>query len=417
MNTKIQELIDRTRKTFGLAQYHLKRKGFYRSINMFNETVYRFNMEWFPPHQTEPCDDDTNPEGTAVIEVNLNTGQFESAIFVMGKTYARNGVTFNSQNPNDIIPWVEQVTALTYGDHFQLHKKEEGELLFGEGIDGYSVTPSGTIEVKWNQDGQLIYFVQHGPFLAKQKFKHEEYTLSIEMVEHIAKQQVKRFEWPSFEQQKMRSIYAVEEIYIKNDGKETIPYGGRDKGRLKVNQIIEWNEPINESFVRKELDMHEEVSAEQAFSLEPSPDTIPISEKEKYECVKAVRIFLQKEYPQDTRKWLLDTLYREHGYIHAILKTTDEDSGSQDKMLVFIDANTFEVLNYIDKKQMFNEFQKPKNITVSKEQAFHQMKENLKLTPIYVYDFSQEQYVLCGKLDGHDAVDAATGEMFPLEDL
>ena len=46
-------------------------------------------MEWFPNHVIKQEDDGSNPEGTAVIEVNLNTGKFESAIFVMGKTFAK----------------------------------------------------------------------------------------------------------------------------------------------------------------------------------------------------------------------------------------------------------------------------------------------------------------------------------------
>ncbi|BBP87902.1 hypothetical protein BsIDN1_15200 [Bacillus safensis] len=52
---------------------------------MFNETVYTLNMEWFPSHEAEPEDDDLNPDGTAVIDVNLNTGQIETVIFCHGQ--------------------------------------------------------------------------------------------------------------------------------------------------------------------------------------------------------------------------------------------------------------------------------------------------------------------------------------------
>ncbi|MGV2911600.1 hypothetical protein ACNPNT_07285, partial [Bacillus safensis] len=83
MNANIQQLIDQTKAKFGLDLYYLKRHSFHRYVNMFNETVYTLNMEWFPSHEAEPEDDDLNPDGTAVIDVNLNTGQIETVIFVM----------------------------------------------------------------------------------------------------------------------------------------------------------------------------------------------------------------------------------------------------------------------------------------------------------------------------------------------
>ena len=91
MNANIQQLIDQTRMKFGLDHYHLKRHGFYRYVNMFNETIYKLNMEWFPPYETEPEVDDLNPDGTAVIEVNLNTGQVESAVLLWARHMQRKG--------------------------------------------------------------------------------------------------------------------------------------------------------------------------------------------------------------------------------------------------------------------------------------------------------------------------------------
>ncbi len=48
MNETLQHLIDQTRKKFGLDHYRLKRLQFYRNVNMFNETIYKLSMEWFP---------------------------------------------------------------------------------------------------------------------------------------------------------------------------------------------------------------------------------------------------------------------------------------------------------------------------------------------------------------------------------
>ena len=101
MDGRIQELIDFTKEKFGLENYYLERHSLYRNVNIFNETVYTLCMEWFPNHVTEQEEDGSNPDGTAVIEMNVNTRKFESAIFVMGKTYAKDGVTFANQNTNE----------------------------------------------------------------------------------------------------------------------------------------------------------------------------------------------------------------------------------------------------------------------------------------------------------------------------
>lgn len=423
MNANIQQLIDQTKAKFGLDLYDLKRHSFYRYVNMFNETIYTLNMEWFPSH--EPEDDDVNPDGTAVIEVNLNTGQIESVIFVMDKTYAQHGVTFKRPYPAHVIQWIEQETGLIYGEHFYMHQKEKGELSFEEAIDGVKVTPSGRIEVKWDEHGQLMYFTHHGPFLAKTLLKAEKYALSLDKLENLAEQQVQLFQWPSFEHNRIRSIYALEEIYVKNDGTGTIPFeiGREETHCIHVNKVIEWNEPLNNTFEKKEIDIHENISAEQAFSLEPSPDSFPISKEEQAECIKAVRTFLAQKYPKDTGKWILKTLHRDHGYIHAILKTNgQEGSGFMDKIKVFIDASSFEAVHYIDKKEMFqvcgilSPSQAASEISVTQKEAFEKLRECLEITPIYVYDEAQKQYVLCGKLDCHDGVDAESGEVFSLKE-
>ena len=101
MDSRIKELIDFTKEKFGLENYYLQRHSFSRNVNIFNDTVYTLCMEWFPTHTTEQEEDDSNPEGAAVIEINVDTRKFKSAIFVMGKTYAKDGVSFANLNTND----------------------------------------------------------------------------------------------------------------------------------------------------------------------------------------------------------------------------------------------------------------------------------------------------------------------------
>ncbi len=423
MDKRIQELIDMTRIKFGLDHYYLQRHSFSRYVNIFNETVYRFGMEWFPNHVTEQEDNGSNPDGTAVIEVNLNTGKFESAIFVMGKTYAKDGVTFANHNTNDILKWIEQETGLIYGKQFQLHKEEEGELYFRECIDGIAVSPSGAIEVKFNKDGNLTSFAAYGQFPSKEMVKEETYALSFEMIEGLAKEQVKRIKCPSFEQKRLFSIYAVEEIYVTNDGTSTIPFEGivDERSRLKINKTIYWDEPINIPFERKEISWIEYITSEQAFLHEPSLDSFPITKVEQEKCEMAVKDFLRQKYPNDTGKWMLKTLHRDKGYIHAILRVNKQDNRVfQRKLMTIIDSKSLKAVNYMDNKPMlevFDQFQVPYKVTIPKEEAYEKIKELFELKPYYVYDFEQKQYVLCGKLDCQYGVNAGSGEVISIDDL
>ncbi|WP_332306433.1 major tail protein [Bacillus timonensis] len=155
MDEKTKELIDFTRGKFGLEDYYLERYSFNRTVNIFNETVYTLSMEWIPNHVTGLVDDE-NPVGTAVIEIDIHSMKLQSVIFVMGQTFAKDGVIF--EDKNDIIKWIEQETGLMYEQQFQLRKEEEGEMHFIECIDGVPVSPTGMIEVRFKQDGKLTFF-------------------------------------------------------------------------------------------------------------------------------------------------------------------------------------------------------------------------------------------------------------------
>ena len=116
-----------------------------------------------------------------------------------------------------------------------------------------------------------------------------------------------------------------------------------------------------------------------------------------------VNDFLRQEYPKDSGHWILKTLHRDKGYIHAILRANKQDNRVfQRKLMIMIDAKSLQIVNYMDNKPMlevFDQFQAPEKVTVNKEEAFEKVKELFELKPYYVYDFKQKQYVLCGKLD------------------
>lgn len=423
MDSRIQELVDFTKAKFGLNNYYLKRHQFYRSINILNETVYTLSMEWFPNYETEHEDDDSNPEGTASIEINVNNRKFKSAIFVMGKSCAENGIMFANRNTEDIIKWVESETGLTYGRQFQIHKEEEGELLFKECIDGVAVYPAGYIEIKFDEEGRLTFFSIHGQFPSKELIREDKYSLSLDRLEHLKTEQLSLVEFPLHEQKKIVPVYAVEEIFITNDGKSTIPFEvfADASPYLKIDKIIYWDEPMNKPFERKEINWIEDLTAEQAFSCEPSPDSFPITKVEQEKCMMSVKNLLRQEYPNESGNWVLKHFYRDRGYIHATLKANIQECRVfQRKIKVFIDSKSFQVVNYMDSRPMletFDEFQTSDPVTITKEDAYEKLKGLFELKPYYVYDFKQKQYVLCGKLDCQYGVNAGSGEVILLDDL
>lgn len=419
MDRRIKELIDFTETKLGLENYYLESHKLYRHVNIFNETIYTLSMEWFPNHVTELEDDNTNPEGTAVIDIDVNSRKLESVIFVGGTSYA-NGITCCEFDRNDIIKWIEQETELTYEKQFQLHKEEKREFQFKECIDGVAVSSSGSIEIRFDQEGKLTKFSVHGQFPPKEIVKEEAYTLSLEMVDQVAKNQLQLIEFPSYEKKRLFPVYVMEEIYITNDQTSIIPYEfiADVRSYLELGETINWDEPINKPFERIEIDWMEDVTAEQAFSSEPSPDSFPILKEEQEKCLVAVKDFLRQEYPNDSGNWNLKTLHREKGYIHAILRANiQDDRVFQRKLSIIIDAHSLQVLNYIDNQLMlkiFDQFEATDEVTVTKEEAYEKLKELFELTPYYVYDFDQKQYVLCGKLDCPYGVNASSGEVIDI---
>ncbi|MEH7178340.1 hypothetical protein [Neobacillus vireti] len=265
-----------------------------------------------------------------------------------------------------------------------------------------------------NPEGKLTSFSVSGQFPSKEKVKEDTYILSFKKIEHLAKEQLKLVEFPSYAKNKIFPIYAVEEIYVKNDQTSTIPFEFivDVNSYLKIDKTIHWDEPINKPFERKEIRWIEDVSAEQAFSCEPSPVSFPITKIEQEKCDLAVKDFLRQEYPKDSGNWILKTLHRDKGYIHAILRANKQDNRVfKRKLVIMIEAKSLHVVNYMDNKPMletFDQFQAPKKVTVNKEEAFEKMKGVFELKPYYVYDFKQKQYVLCGKLDSKYGVIAST---------
>jgi len=422
MEQKIQALITATKEKFGLTNYYLHTSSFRRSLDIFEDTTYILTTEWLPSHAKKVEEDDLNPPGTAIIDINVHTGQLKSILFVDNKSFAEKNIIV-STSTKDIIQWVEEETGLTYNEQFQLVEEGNGRLFFKECFMGIPVSPSGSIEIKYNQAGQLTLFSAIGQFPPKNKFKQDVPALSLEKVADLSKKQIKLIEFPLEKQKQILPFYGLEEIYITNDLTRTIPYEFfvNDKIQLAIDKIIYWDSPTNQSFEKTFLTFANDVTIEQVISKERHPNLLPITNPEKEQCISTVSDFLCQEYPNDTGKWILKTLYRQDNYIYATLKYNEHsDFIFKRKLLVIIDAENLQAINSMDSQFMLNTFEAyitVKKRTITENQAFDQLKNHLELTPIYVYDKRLAQYILCGKLDCAFSVNATNGELVKLDDL
>jgi len=420
MELRLMKLVDSTRIKLGLENYYLKTYNLHRKVNIFNETVYSFCMEWYPNHITEQDDEDYNPEGTAVIEIDVNSGRYNSVIFVGGKSFT-NRNTFDTLNKNSLIKWIENETGLVYAKQFQLSKEELGELYFKECIDGIEVIPSGSIDLRFDQEGKLTFFSVYGHFPSKELVNEEIFSLSLNLLEHFAMEQFKLIEIPLDEEKNLIPVFAIEEVFITNDQKSTIPFEFivDERSYVKINKIICWEKQNNKPFERKDFSLTENITAKQAFTNEPHPDSLPITWFEQEKCIEAVENFLSQVYKNDSSKWVIKTLHRNNGSIYVTLRLNNQNRCVfQRKLLIMIDKN-FRAFNYMDNKtfiDIFNQYKVNENRSIHKEEAFKKVRELIVLTPYYVYDVKQKQFVLCGKLDSRYCVNASTGEVNLLND-
>jgi len=419
MDERIQQLIEETKEKFGLDDYYLQRHRLEQHVNILGETNYFLSMEWFPSHADEQAEDELNPDGAAIVEINVHNGRTESIIFVGGITYA-NRIFFSTSN--EMISYIERETGLMQKEDFDVHTEDSTGVYVIGSHNGIPIYPRASIELKVDRKGHLIQFSKLGYFPKKSMFLDEPYQLSLDKITDYIRQQITRVDWPNYETEEMHEMYGIEEIFIRNDQSKTLPFEVIEfpQSYVPIDLQMDWSEPIEEEFDRQEIDWSEEILTEDAFARTPSPDEQEITKEEVATCTEAVRTFLRKVYGNEQREWMLTLFSRERGYIQAQLRKNETNHRMfARKLVVFIDAETYEAVNYMDNELMIkamDAFKQPDSVKYSMEDAYKMLYDHTELTPYYVYDKEKNYYVLCGKLDCQYGVHAHSGELMHMED-
>ncbi|WP_277673620.1 hypothetical protein [Piscibacillus halophilus] len=414
MDDRLQRIVDEIYEKFGLTSYVLKRHHLDRQVDCFQNTYYTLTTEWFPLGVEEP-EDGSNPTGTAVIEVNIHTKRVCSAVFVQETTYA-DGVQFPDQRLDTIVSWIEDETGLTYGEQFCLEKEEPGNYLFYSCWQGIITSPVGSIKVKLNSDNCLLFFSIIEPFPLKELIERDTFMLEIDQLEETIYKQCLLLDYPDMNHETITPIYGFEEVYITNKGKETVSIIQAHPASVVIDYIVTWDTLSPFSYREEELLVKQDITVEEAWSKEPSPDTKLITEEEKLEAIKLTRQFLSNLYNEDSGRWSLKTLHRENGFILATLNLVNDpfQLGIPRKLVIFINAEQQKVINYIDNKffqDVFASYERIGNVKLSQEEAYNLLKPYITLTPRYVYQSNLKKYVLCGKLDCDIGINATNGKI------
>ncbi|GGJ53718.1 hypothetical protein [Virgibacillus salexigens] len=423
MHESIQQLISHTAERLGLHTYYLKHHYFTKQKNAIGEIQYELTMEWFPNDHTDHQEDELNPPGTAVVDVDIHTGKIQTIIFVEGTSYSTSESLANiASNSEAAIEWIEEMTDLEFGRQFQLISESEREMQFRAAVDNIPVYPGGVIQVEFNQEGQLVLFSINGSFPSEHQIHWEPFALTPSIVEPIASNQCKLFEIPVESAQEWKSIYGTTTFFLTNNGKTALAYESVEASSFQyhIDQIITWEGTTNQSIPLKEIDLSTEVTEEQALTNLADTEISTLSSAKKTKAREAVQRLLQQEFSEDSGKWRLATIYREHTYLFAELRPVEPGHRIiEPKLTMILDASTLEPLNYTDNRilmEIFQDFKVADTPVITKKEAFEKLHNHLEITPVYVYQPHQKSYILCGKIECANGVDAVTGEVVNLDE-
>lgn len=424
MDQHVQLLVSEVQQRLKLDQYFLKRYNIFHEKGESKQAVYVLSMEWFPTEMVgnERGNDkqDLNPTGTVVVEIDFHNKTLYQLVFVGDVSHPQAKELFPSPKKAEVIDWVEETTGLTFGKQFMINYENKKEFRFSAAIDHIPVLPLGTIQVKFNSSGELTMFSIDGLFPTEDQVVWEPFSLLPKKVEHLFKQYLKLFEVPIEKDEKWLPVLGIAELYVRNRDEQTLEYPFLNKS--VINLPLEWSSPLEEPFHKKEdIDLSTEVTLKQAIANETHPDQKPVTEAESKMVIEQAKDVMRREYPKESSKWLIHTIYRKNSYLIAELRPIQKSAKViSRKISVIISPTTLQAINYIDNNgllEIFNEYTSSDNVIVSAEDAFNKLWDHITIKPVYVYHPNEDTYYLYGEIDSEYVINATTGETVYMREL
>ena len=419
MDAHLQNIVDMCKEKFGLSNYELESYSIHKERDSIGEAYYKFNMEFFPNTLTEPTEEDLNPDGTVVIDYNIQEEIVENVIFLNDKSYSTK-THFTEKTAEEIAAWVEGETGLTYGTDFKLSEVNEDRFQFKADVDGIDITPAGMIEVEFNESGKLTSYNLYDAIPSEVDIAKSAFTLTLEEIEVLVKKQLQLVDFPIEAENRFTSVYAMEEVYVPMDGSRWIPFFEHERSELGIDEVMEWEVPLVGELTREAPNFLSEATVDEAFDNIGVGEKLVVTDDQIGQCKIIVRDVLRTVLPKESGVWQLTTLQRHENFIEAVCKMNEVDSSFFNrKFVVLINPQTMAVVNYLDNGQMFeifDTFAPAEKAVVTHEAAFEKLLSYISLDPVYVYDAFTKKYILCGLLDAAEGIDAVTGEVVSLAD-
>lgn len=416
MDNKLKQLVNHFTEKFGLEYYQLETISCYKKMMVNGEMHYICDLEFFPNATRDQAEEDYNPPGTACISYNITTGQLIHISFVQHQSFSTKTI-FHTQSVKEVAKWIEEETGLQYGEDFSAFDTLDYGYLFKAEVHGYPISPDCMIEVEFDGAGKLTSFHISDAQIFDENIPIEAFTLTLPDIQSMIQEQIKLEYVPIEEEQKFISVYTIEETYITNDGNRIIPHFMNARSTT-VNWQLKWENVLKDPIERKAINPYPEVSIEEALTHKKPSEEPQLTEDDMQTIFSTVIDVCRTVLPNDSGKWMLATIQKEEGFIEVICKLNEtENTYFERKLIVLLDTNTFEVLNYMDNGELFeifDAFTPALPAKISKEQAYNLLTNSVSLTPSYVYNPEKKRFVLCGVLSATEGVDAETGELLLL---
>ncbi|WP_042144153.1 hypothetical protein [Paucisalibacillus sp. EB02] len=415
MNEQIHAIANSLQKDYGLDDYVLKRHHIFSETNVDNNTNYILSLEWFPEDQVNKENEDFNPDGSVVMDVDLHTNKIRRIIFVNDVSFAQEGI-FPSPNIEHVIEWIEELTGLMFGRQFKLMSETERKFTFHATIDNIDIAPTGDIEVAFNEDNQLSLFSIGGVFPTEDEVDWEPFSLTKEDIRNEVEQHITLIDIPIEKEEKWLKAWNLNQLFIRNDKSEILlPESLYNLNTLiEMNVSLEWDSANTYELTPKDIDFSTEVSYQDAME---KVTVTPISEEEVHRCIEETKKLVSSLFPKDSGKWTVTGMYPEKNYIITELKG-DMFNAFRRKLKVIISRENYKTANYWDNKlflDMYQSYKESEDATINKTDAMEKMYKHINVTPIYVKENKSNRYVLCGRVDCDIIIDGVTGEVLTIQ--
>lgn len=417
MNQQLQQLVDKWTNRYGLQQYEIGTYHFFKQATLDGVVQYHLTVEFYPKGASPYEEDELNPDGTAIIDYNLTTETIVSILFVNAQSFATTH-PFPTQTVQEVAQWIETETGYTYGDHFVAVDTVDNGYLFEGVINGYSVCPTATIEIQFDNEGKLTTFhMQHMEYIDG-AVPEETFPITIEQLSSHISDQLTFMYYPIEETEKWLPIYILEEGLFTKDGRyKPIP----EDFSQPVHTPLYWDAPLANTINRQPIEPFQHIPADEAFAYAKTTEKLYVT-TEQQKNIKIIAIdVLRTIHPYESGQWQLSTIRPKPNFIEVFCEKINESNAIiPRKVVLLLQNDTLDILNYIDNKEMltiFDHFRMTDNVQVTKEEAFHKLSSEIISTPTYRFNEQTKNYALCLKVHSTHVIDASTGELISLTDI